>query len=386
MTSRGNLRECEGVATAEKPIDFYHHDSEDIPNFEPIFRNLKNAVMVAQNVRDIDRAKAYFNERELPFQNKPRINPACVVTTQPHWSIEIPEYNQSISMRLMYSISEKNLEHQYHWNRGFDAILVPGKYSQRLLEKYFHTIIVGFPKYDSFFRGELRKEELSKQFNLNENKKTILYLPTWGPHSSIDLYQKEIKQVTNENKYNFIFKPHSVTVSNEHHRIDYFSKEINESKMICLEQQILLDKLFAVADIIIADSQSGAFWESVIVANLPTIAISVEGNFKKKNLDTQVHKFAMVNNNPNSLIENLNKVENESPQFNEKRKELADDLISYRDGTASKRAADAILKFLESGKPKKDRKKWLNQTIAEARYTTGNYLITKGILKKKSSQ
>jgi hypothetical protein len=369
----------------EKAIDFYNHDSEDIPNFEPIFRNLKNAAMVAHRVRDVDRATAYFNERGLPFQNKPRINPACTVTTQSHWSIEIPEYNQSISMRLMYSISEKNLEHQYHWNQGFDAILVPGKYSQRLLEKYFHTIIVGLPKYDSLFRGELRKEELSQLFNLDKNKKTILYLPTWGPLSSIDLYQKEIKQVSNENKYNFIFKPHSVTVSNEQHRIGYFRKEINESKMVCLEQQMNLDKLFAVADIVMADAASGAFWDSVIIANLPTLAISIKGNFKKKNLDTKVHKFAIVNSSPNSLMENLNKVENEPSQFKAERKELADELISYRDGTASKRAADAILKFLESGKPKKDRKKWLNQIIAEARCTTGNYLITKGILKKKSS-
>jgi hypothetical protein len=369
----------------EKTIDFYHHDSEDIPNFEPIFRNLKNATMVAQRVRDIDRATAYFNERKLPFQNNPRLNPACVVTTQQHWSIEIPEYKQSISLRLMYSISEKNLEHQYHWNRGFDAILVPGKYSQRLLEKYFHTIIVGFPKYDSFFRGELRKEELFEQFNLDKNKKTILYLPTWGPFCSIDLYQKEIKQVSNENKYNFILKPHSVTVSNEHHRIDYFRKEINESKIVCLEQQILLDRLFAVADIVIADALSGAFWESVIIANLPTIAISIEDNLKKKNLDTQVHKFGIVNSNPNSLKENLIKVENEPSQFKAKRKELADELISYRDGSAGKRAAEAILEFIESGKPKVNKRRWLNQTIAQARVTTGNYLVTKGFLKKKSN-
>lgn len=258
---------------------------------------------------------------------------------------------------------------------------MPGKYSQRILGKYFHTIIVGFPKYDDFFRGELRKEELSKLFNLDKDKKTILYLPTWGIHSSLDLYHDAIKKVLNDDKYNFIFKPHTHTVSKDRYCTDYFRQEIDEGKIVCLEQQIGLDKLFTVADIVMADAMSGAFWESVIIANLPTLAIRTEGNFKKKNLDTQVHKFAIVN--PDSLMEDLKKVENEPKQFKERRREWADELISFRDGSAGKRAADAILEFLESGKPKRNKKRWLNQTIAHA-YTMVNYLVTRKILKKKS--
>jgi hypothetical protein len=102
-----------GATMVEKAIDFYHHDSEDIISFEPIYRHLRNAAMVAWRIGDFDRATTLFMERGLPFRNRPRINPACVVTTQPHANIEIPEYNQSISMRLTYSLSEKNLEHQY---------------------------------------------------------------------------------------------------------------------------------------------------------------------------------------------------------------------------------------------------------------------------------
>jgi len=335
-------------------IDFYLLDSADIINFEPIYLHFKNAVFIADPTiewLDFKRTVNYLKERNLSFQTHPRTNVDCVITTQGHHVIEISEYKESISMRLMYGLSEKDQNHQFHFNREFDAVLVPGQYSQKILKKYSHPIIVGFPKYDSFFRGKFNKEKILKQFDLDINKKTILYLPTWRVHSSLDKYHNAIKKIIDLNQYNFIFKPHTVTVREERYRINYFRQQINSKKMICLEKQIGLDKLFAIADIVLVDGIGGAYWESIFVANLPTIAIYTKGNFKKKNLDKKIHEFSIINNDPNLLIKDLKKVINEDFKFRRIRKKEIDSMIAFRDGTAGKRAAEEILNFMKSKKP-----------------------------------
>lgn len=337
-------------------IDFYLIDSADIINFEPIYYYLEDAMFIADpriDWLDFDRAINYLKERNLPFRKSPRLNVDCVITTQPHRVIDILEYKQAISMRLMYGVSEKNRNHQFYCNKGFDAILVTGEYSKQIISRYMPSIIVGFPKYDAFFRGELNKEKISKQLNLDSSKKTILYLPTWRIHSSLDKYRNAIKKIVDLNEYNFIFKPHTVTVRKERYRINYFHQQIKEGKMILLEQQIGLDKLFTVADIVIADGMSGAFWESVFIANLPTLAIYTEGEFEKTNLETQVHKFAIVNNDPDLLIDDLKRVESEHSKFKGIRNNEGSKIIAFRDGTAGKKAADEIQNFIKSKKKKK---------------------------------
>jgi len=336
-------------------IDFYHVDSMETIDYEPIYHHLPNSVMIASPRSkwfDFERAVSYFQERQLKFKTSPSNNPDCVITTQYHREIELPEYKKSLTMRLMYSLTEKNFCHSRKASKPFDAVLVPGSYSKDIISKYTNAIVVGFPKYDDFLRGLYKKQDLYKEFRLNKEKKTILYLPTWSIHSSLDYYHNAIKKIINLNRYNFIFKPHTVTVRRERYRIDYFAQEIDKGKMLCIEKQIGLDKLFTVADIVIADGLSGAFWESVIIANLPTLAIHTEGNFQKANLETQVHKFAFVNEDPNTLIEDLRKVEDKPLEFSQKRQAWADKLISFRDGTAGKRAAEEILNFVEVKKKK----------------------------------
>jgi len=338
-------------------IDFYLLDSADIINFEPIYRYLADAIFVADPTiewLDFERTIDYLKERNLLFQTHPRANADCVITTQGHQVIEIPEYKHSVSMRLMYGLSEKDQNHQFHFNKGFDAILVPGQYSEKILKKYSYPIIIGFPKYDSFFRGEFNKNTILEQFKLDTNKKTILYLPTWRIHSSLDKYHDAIKKIIDSNEYNFIFKPHTVTIREEKYRINYFRQQINSKKMLCLEKQIGLDKLFTIADIILADGIGGAYWEAILVANLPTIAIYTKGDFEKKNLDRQIHKFAIVNNDPNLLIKDLKRVINEDYKFRTARKREVDLMIAFRDGTAGKRAAERIQNFIKSKKTKKN--------------------------------
>lgn len=338
-------------------IDFYLVDSMEIIDFKPIHSYLSKSAIIANPVSkwfDFERAKIYLQKSGLEFRTSPRINPDCVITTQYHDEIELPEYRKSLTMRLMYSLTEKDFCHSRKASEPFDAVLVPGPYSKELVSKYTHTLIVGLPKYDDYFKGVYRKETLLKEFSLDEMKQSILYLPTWAEHSSLDSYKRAIKKLANSNKFNIILKPHTVTVRKEKYRINYFRNQIKKNTILCLEQQIGLDKLFSVADLVIADAMSGAFWESILIANLPTLAINTEGKFQKKNLETRVQDYAIVNNTPKSLIKDLKRVEDEHLDFKKKRNKLADELISFRDGSAGKRAAEEIKEFIRRNRCTKD--------------------------------
>jgi len=338
-------------------VDFFASGSADILTFERIYPYIDDPCIIYIPVTrwgiDISRTIKYLKDHNLSYRTVPRTNPDCVIVTQAHKIIEFPYYRHSLSMRIMYGMAEKGTNHQKKFNRGFDAILVSGKYSAKIIGKFMPTIIGGFPKFDLYFRGVYNKKELIKKFNLDSTKKTVLYIPTWGVHSSIEQYHGVIKELVNSQKYNFIFKPHTVTVGSEkerRERIGLFKDEIEKGRMICLLDQIGLDILFSIADIVIADVVSGAVWESILIAQLPTLAINKTGNFKRENLEAEVENYTVVNDNPATFIEDLEDVEEKTKKYKRKWEKKASEIFAYRDGYAGKHTAIEIKKFVDQNK------------------------------------
>jgi len=334
-------------------VDFFASGSADILTFERICPYIDDPCIIYIPITrwgvDISRTIRYLEDHNLPYRKVPRTNPDCVIVTQAHKIIEYPYYKHNLSMRIMYSVGEKGANHQKGFNRGFDAILVSGNYSAKLIGSFMPTIIVGYPKFDLYFRGAYNKEELIKRFKLDNTKKTILYLPTWGVHSSIDRYHGVMKKLINSQEYNFIFKPHTVTVGWEKERkerIGLFKNEIENGKMVCLLQQIGLDILFPVADIVIADVVGGAVWEAILIARLPTLAINKTGNFKRENLEVEVEKYTVVNDDPTTFIRDIEQIEEKSKKYKKKWEKKASEIFAYRDGYAGKHVAIGIEKFV----------------------------------------
>lgn len=132
--------------------------------------------------------------------------------------------------------------------KNYDLILCPGKYAvDRMLdlgitEKKIR--LVGFPKYVKYYQTTDTNIP-----EINQEKKTLLYAPTFGLISSIPYLLKPLTHLTKF--YNVIFKPHRYT---EKYYMEYF-----ERNNVIVKQDHDISKYFNVADIILSDTSSAMF-------------------------------------------------------------------------------------------------------------------------------
>jgi hypothetical protein len=362
---------------AASRIDFFHFDSMDAVSYEPICRWLDRGVMVAptDGALDFARAEAYLRQRGLPFQTEPSGDASAVVATQYFWTLGRPEYKRVPAFRLMYSLSEKGgAAHGKEWSESFDAVLCPGPYSARQLRRWgIRAIIVGFPKYDDYFRGAYRANGLRAKLDLDPQRRCAVYLPTWGRHSSADKFAAAIRDLARRGEYQVLYKPHTVTTRLERDRIDCFRAEIEAGQVVCLEQQINMAELFDVADVVLADGLSGALWEALIATDLPVVALHVHGDFERVALDGRVEEFARVCDEPALLRACMDRAMRAPMLAPARRAALADDLVSYRDGTSGQRAAQVIAELTEAegqrpwGAAKREWRWWRSRAVRGAR-------------------
>lgn len=158
------------------------------------------------------------------------------------------------TLRYREFLKQKNTK--YH-------IFVEGRYRIEKFQKYglhrHHEIFdVGLPKLDPFFRGEFHREKILSGLNLDKNKKTVLYAPSYKP-TSIPQIIKTLPQLL-EN-YNVIVKLHPYSWNGKYaphwqHRIfEKLQKKHRTFHLVPKENHNMMPYLYA-ADTMISDGSS----------------------------------------------------------------------------------------------------------------------------------
>ncbi len=150
------------------------------------------------------------------------------------------------------------------------------KFKKYGLDKIHNVYDTGLPKLDKFFNGYFKKEDLIRKYRLDENKKTVLYAPSYKPTSIFSIGPK-IPQLSD--KYNVIIKLHPYSwggkyASHSQHKI--FEKIVQKfPKIILVSPEIsnILPYMF-LADTMISDGSSVineflALGRCGIIVNLP---------------------------------------------------------------------------------------------------------------------
>lgn len=149
--------------------------------------------------------------------------------------------------------------------KDFDIYFVEGDQKYNTLKKLYpeyeaKLAKVGFSKFDDVINyGDDFKKEIFKKYNLDINKKTILYAPTFFPSS----IEKMSDSFPNDFKdYNIIVKAHYLTFErkkykNQIKKFDKWSK-YNNCVILPLSEYSLVPFL-AVSDIMISDESSAMF-------------------------------------------------------------------------------------------------------------------------------
>jgi len=297
----------------------------------------------------------YFDSRAIPFiiklPKKYDSNKHSVIicpNKRADISIQDPEIDRSkyIFIKLLTSLSDKNIAYDEKINSKYDLILAPGKYSYNKYSKKFASAIVGFPKLDNAYLKTKNKMSVIKELNLLSllnDKKTILYAPTHNS-KTIDIYKNKL--ISLKSKYNLLFRLHFLN-NLEQQGIDYINY-FNRNGIATLNpNEVEIERALVLPDLVITD-YSGIAFEAMSL-NIPILLIdsinpSIFLNPEKDNLEITRRDFAVRVDNPENLEEKVAEALNSKI---ENREEIINNLISYRDGSASRQVIKVILNFLE---------------------------------------
>jgi hypothetical protein len=143
------------------------------------------------------------------------------------------------------------------WNDIYDVFLCHGVNDEREIQKRFKgkALVMGYPRYDRFFAGDIDFSDIKREFGISESKKTVLWMPTLGgDYSSIPLFAEPLSTLSV--KYNLIVRPHPLSFVQEKDFIGLLEK-LNFN----IDRNALRDmnELFGVADVILADNGGTPF-------------------------------------------------------------------------------------------------------------------------------
>ena len=166
---------------------------------------------------------------------------------------------------------------QPDWNIYYDAILCHSKYEASYFKVFSNPIVIGSLKYKSI------------KSNSNNEKQTLLYLPTYGELSSIDELINTLHEL--KSKYYIIVKFHHGTsfLNNEKNRLDNLKNVVDE----WYDLNTNLSDLFTKSDVVLSDNSSATF--EALYNNIPVAIFSNNINKKLGDFNTLQHDLVESN-------------------------------------------------------------------------------------------
>jgi tetratricopeptide (TPR) repeat protein len=334
-------------------VEFYHVDSFEAPNYEPIWRALRTLGVDAHLVAvpgpenagsdgwfDYERLAAYYNRRDVQFNSSADFSSAAVTTQN---DAILSSYRRP-HFRLMYGpcIYPESWGLSEHAAAPFDFILVHGPAYVEYLSRWKRPdqlLVIGYPRFDDYFSSRIDRTFYEKLWDLRPQCPTAVYLPTWAENSSFDLFFSSIIELSE--RFNVIIKPHHC-MRMEPHR----EETIRRSGIKCVDSSYDLTALYAVADLVVADVRSCTLFESVMV-DKPTIGLSANsGDLNGWLISRGVSEIAQICSDPRRLGQEVERAL-EKDESAEARRTWSDNHVAYRDGTAALHAAQAMLEAID---------------------------------------
>ena len=175
-----------------------------------------------------------------------------------------------------YSLAKPKTAYNARWFAA-DLGLVYGGYSESIIGHMCPVEQVGNPRFDPFFSGKLDSDWSSHlRANLDPQKKTIVYLPTWGDLNQTRSFRAALAQLSEQ--FNIIMRPHHLTSVRSRNGADPIPGLLDVSGLPAVLEPGL--HMMGVADLGISD-MSGAIFDALYCGK-PVVLIGSEGeNFSE---------------------------------------------------------------------------------------------------------
>jgi len=356
-----NIKKYKIAFIGWNPFQFIH-----IKDFA---KAIPNSVFILEKRKDNLKyfSKDILNNSEVPILV---LNPKEIKNLDGKYDIIIAQtvfnyshkFNLTKLVMLQYSYAKE--PHQYGtWRALSDLTLVYGEYAAKKISYFTPVEPIGNPRFDIWHQSSFHENARKKyEKMLNKDKKTLLYMPTWGSLSSLDLFLERIAALSD--KYNVLIKVHHNTDLKEKSRI----KNINLDKVNLLGASDDSLMLLSLADIVITD-YSGAIFDA-IYCKKPLILLDLDNKIlsKEEKLDTYSLELKNRDNlgervsEPSKLLQLIQKVENNYKNEISKLDSLRSTLF-ISDRKAIERGVEALSKLMNGEYKKTQLQKYLSSTI-----------------------
>jgi len=172
-------------------------------------------------------------------------------------AIYLPQLVGKKQIRYMYGADIGDGWSLQSWNHIYDVFLCHGINDEREVKKRFKgkTYIMGYPRYDRYFSGEMNLEGIICELGITNSKKTLLWMPTLGgEYSSIPRFAGPLSVL--KEKYNIIVRPHPFSFVREKEFIELLEKYEYQIDRNSVRD---MNELFGVADVVLVDNGGSPF-------------------------------------------------------------------------------------------------------------------------------
>jgi len=213
--------------------------------------------------------------------------------------------------------------------------------------------LIGMPKLDCLVDGSLKRDELLLAMGVDPSRRTVLYAPTWSPHSSVVSMGEELVRRLGEAGYAVIVKLHDRSRDLEYvnsggvdwgARLEPLLKQFDG----VLASGNNSSQYLPAADVMITDHSSVGF--EYLLLDRPLIRIHVPELIENTDIEPKyVEMLASASTSVNNVDEVVAAVERAfvEPGENSAQRIAIANKMFYKPGTATDRAVKEIYDLLE---------------------------------------
>jgi len=332
------------------------------PHFLPIYKELKSRgydthFILASN-QNSSLMKKIADENSLDYSfSKERVFEVATKFIFFANSFEDANSLNATTIFLEHGIGTKSSGF-FHIVEYIDIYLVEGSYKRdRVADLYPNhkdkLVEVGFSKFDPIIKiSDKDKDELYKKYNLDRDKKTILYAPTFFP-SSIEKMSDDFTKDFSD--YNIIIKAHYLTYERarykkQREKLDHWNSFEN-CTVVGVDEYDLVP-FYTISDVMISDESSAMFefasLKKPVVSNryhkLRFSYYLLPWKLKKR-IDSKKDRFRSMLKNANSYSETLaltREALEERDDLLEIKEKLSKELCGNIDGKTSSKIVDLL--------------------------------------------
>lgn len=239
------------------------------------------------NRRRHNRSEVEKMQRLVPIAQQQLIDSSALLALDGEYDVLVFQtpfpgihlFKKSRLVSLQYGLAKE--PHNYgDWRAFGDLALCMGPYSVDRIAPFCPAISVGNLSLDTYVAQKdfLRNSCIERLPSFVEGRKTVLYAPTWGDLSSVDIFAEAIADL--QSFYNVIVKLHHNTYLLEKRRLQNIVKFLPVASNT---QTCELHALIDLADLVVSD-YSGAIFDALL-HNKPIVLLDIPEPLASAKLD-----------------------------------------------------------------------------------------------------